>query len=112
MKMLLLLSLSFSFSAFAEVSPEHVDSMLQQMVRENVISRQEADKALARMKGMTPTQWSQINKQAVAQASRQPASENVVSNNQIEEVKGIDLDGQQFQAIQNDLRKIVPQYQD
>jgi len=52
-----------------------------------------------------------INKKAEAAAKRYPAS-NTVSYNKIEEVKALDLDGEQFKTIQNDLRKIVPQYQD
>lgn len=112
MKYLLLLSMTFSFTALAEVRPEQVDSMLQQMVRENVISREEADKARSRMKGMSPEQWTQINKVAQQAAARMPASQNSASKNRIEEVNAIDLDGEQFKTIQNDLRKIAPQYQD
>lgn len=112
MKFFLLMTLSLSFSAFAEVKPEQVDSMLQQMVRENVISRDQADRALSRLKNISPEQWSQINKTAEAAVKRMPASANKVSNNNIEEVKSVDLDGEQFRAIQNDLRKIVPQAQD
>ncbi|MFP5384956.1 MAG: hypothetical protein ACLGHN_02670 [Bacteriovoracia bacterium] len=95
----------------AEVSPEHVESMLQQMVRENVISKEEAEKAKMRMKTMSPDQWSAINKEAAKVAARTPASVTP-SENRIEEVKGIDLDGAQFKAIQNEVRKIVPQYHD
>ena len=46
MKFLFTIAILFTFSlAQAEVAPEHVDSMLQQMVRENVISPVEAEKA-------------------------------------------------------------------
>ena len=93
----------------AEVAPEHVESMLQQMVRENVISATEAEKVKIRMKSMSPEQWSKINQQAAAVASRSPASVNP-SNNRIEEVNGIDLDGEQFKTIQNEVKKIVPEY--
>jgi hypothetical protein len=101
----------FSLTAFAEVSPEHVDSMLQQMVRENVISEIEAEKAKLRMKSMTPEQWGQINKEAASIAARSPAS-LTPSNNQIEEVNSIDLDGAQFKEIQKEMRKIIPEYRD
>jgi hypothetical protein len=103
--------LLFTFSAFAEVSPEHVESMLQQMVRENVISEVEAQKAKLRMKSMTPEQWTQINKQAASIAARSPAS-FTPSNNRIEEVNSIDLDGAQFKEIQKEMKKIVPEYRD
>jgi hypothetical protein len=112
MKSFLALTLFLSISNLkAEVAPEHVESMLQQMVKENVISATEAEKAKIRMKSMSPDQWVAINKQAVAVASRTPASVTP-SNNKIEEVQGIDLDGAQFKTIQNEVRKIVPQYKD
>lgn len=112
MKWLLTLSFLMSMSlAQAEVSHDHVESMLKQMVRENVISAQEAEKAKLRMKSMTPEQWTAINSQAAKVAARSPASVTP-SNNKIEEVHGIDLDGAQFKAIQNEVRKIVPQYKD
>ena len=95
----------------AEVSPEHVESMLQQMVRENVISETEAEKAKIRMKHMTPDQWSAINKKAAKVAARTPASV-APSMNKIEEVHSIDLDGAQFKAIQNEMKQIIPQYKD
>jgi phage tail tape-measure protein len=102
---------SFSSTVKAEVAPEHVESMLQQMVKENVISAAEAEKAKVRMKSMSPEQWSALNQQANKVAMRTPASVTP-SQNKIEEVNGIDLDGAQFKAIQNEVRKIVPQYQD
>lgn len=98
-------------NSYAEVAPEHVESMLKQMVRENVISAAEAEKVKIRMKSMSPEQWSQINKQAAAVASRSPASVTP-SNNKIEEVNGIDLDGEQFKNIQNEVKKIVPEFKD
>jgi ribosomal protein S24E len=104
--------LVFAKSIKAEVSHTHVSQMLDQMVRENVISQVEADKARARMKSMSPEQWGQINSKAAAIAARSPASANEVSNNKIEEVHKIDLDGAQFKQIQEDMGKIVPRYQD
>lgn len=93
----------------AEVSPEHVESMLQQMVRENVISALEAEKAKIRMRAMTPAQWKEININAAKVAARSPASVSP-SMNKIEEVQGIDLDGAQFKTIQSEVKKIMPQY--
>ena len=111
MKWFILTALLTSFTAFAEVAPEHVESMLQQMVRENVISAAEAEKAKLRMKSMSPEQWSAINRQAAVVASRSPASVTP-SQNKIEEVNGIDLDGAQFKAIQSEVKKIIPEYRD
>jgi hypothetical protein len=112
MKWILSLTLLISASQlFADVSPAHVETMLQQMVRENVISATEAEKAKIRLKSMGSDQWNAINKQAAAIAARSPASV-VPSNNKIEEVHGIDLDGEQFIQIQKEVRKIVPQYHD
>lgn len=104
--------LLFTFNTFADVSPEHVKDMLAQMVRENVISKEEAEKAKARLEVMSPDQWKKINQQAESYASRMPASVNSASSNKIENVNGIDLDGEQFKQIQNDLRKIAPSYND
>ena len=110
MKMFLgLLLATLSTTLFAEVTPEHVESMLQQMVKENVISRAEADKAKIRLRTMNTQQWHEINKQAkkiAASSSRAPAS----AGNQIEEVRGLDLDSAQFKQIESDMKKIVPVY--
>lgn len=95
----------------ADVSPEHVESMLKQMVRENVISAEEAEKARLRMKSLSPDKWKAINHQAARMARRAPASVTP-SQNKIEEVHQIDLDGAQFKAIESEMRKIVPQYND
>lgn len=112
MKWLLSLSVLFTLNSYAEVSHAHVDQMIEQMVSKNVISRAEAEKAKLRMKSMSPDQWSQINAQAQQVAARSPASAATASDNKIEEVKGVDLDGAQFKQIQSDIGKIVPQYKD
>ncbi len=113
MKLIFSLIILLSFSiAQAEVAPEHVESMLQQMVRENVISPVEAEKAKLRMKSMSPDQWSAINKQAATVAAARGPASVTPSNNKIEEVHSVDLDGAQFKEIQNEVRKIVPQYRD
>jgi len=112
MKWLLSLTVLFSFQLGADVSPAHVDTMIDQMVSKNVISKEEAEKAKARMRSMSPEQWSQINHQATQAAGRSPASTVVASDNKIEEVKGVDLDSAQFKQIQSDIGKIVPQYKD
>jgi hypothetical protein len=113
MKFIFTLTILFTFTAaHAQVAPEHVESMLQQMVRENVISPVEAEKAKLRMKSMSPDQWSAINKQAATVAAARSPASVTPSNNKIEEVHGIDLDGAQFKEIQNEVRKIVPEYRD
>jgi hypothetical protein len=108
---LVCLLLSISFSSLGEVTPEDVESMLQQMVRENVISAEEAQKAKIRMKSMTPEQWGQINDKAAKVASRMPASASP-SQNRIEEVHGLDLEGAQFKTIQSEIKKILPEPKD
>lgn len=109
MKFILSFVLVASFSVKAEVSHEQVESMLEQMVRENVISATEAEKAKMRMKNMSPQQWSDINQKAQVIAQRSPASLQP-SSNKIEEVNNIDLDGAQFKEIQNEVKKIMPEY--
>lgn len=100
----------FSFQLKADVSHERVSEMLDQMVKENVISKEEADKARIRMKNISPEQWGQINAKASQIAARSPASVLEPSNNRIQEVNKIDLDGAQFKQIQEDMKKIVPEY--
>jgi hypothetical protein len=112
MKWLLSLTFIFSLQVSADVSLEHVDSMIEQMVQKNVISRAEAEKTKARMRSLSPEQWGQINKQAATIAARSPASANVQSEVNITEVKAIDLDGAQFNQIKSDIGKIVPNYKD
>lgn len=112
MKWLLSLTLFLTFAAQAEVSPEHVKSMIDQMVEKGVISKTEAEKAKARMMNMSAEQWGQINAQAASVAARSPASASTESQNKIEEVHGIDLDSAQFKQIQQDMGKIIPQAKD
>lgn len=109
MKWILSVFLAASFSVQAEVAPGHVENMLDQMVKENVISATEAEKAKIRLKTMSPEQWKEVNKKAAVLAARMPASVEP-SANRIEEVRGIDLDGAQFKEIQNEVKKIMPQY--
>ncbi len=98
-------------NATAEVAPEHVESMLHQMVRENVISATQAEKVKVRVKSISPSQWTSVNKKTAEVGSRTPASVTP-SGNTIEEVNDIDLDGAQFKAIQSEIQKIVPEYRD
>jgi hypothetical protein len=112
MKWLLSITFVFSFQLRAEVSPAHVESMIEQMVQKNVISRAEAEKTKARMRALSSEQWGQINNQAASIATRSPASANVQSEVNIAEVKTIDLDSAQFNQIKSDIGKIVPHYKD
>ena len=112
MKWLFSFTLLFSLQLKAEVSPEEVKIMIDQMVEKNVISKSEAEKAKARMLSMSPEQWGKINQQAEKIAARSPASANQESQNKIEEVQGLDLDSAQFKQIQSDMGKIVPEYKD
>lgn len=108
MKWFIIFSFVFAMSfAEANVSTEEVDKMLQQMVSENVISAEEAEKSKIKMKSMTPEQWAQLNQKAHTVAvARGPAS--VDSTQSIAEVKYIDVEGGQFKAIQDDIKKIMP----
>lgn len=109
MKLIVSLLVLISFHAYSEVEPSHVESMLDQMVRENVIGQEEANKAKIRLRSMNKEQWKQINAQADNVVARSPAS-TVASENTIEAAaKNIDLDGAQFKQIQDDLKKIVPE---
>lgn len=106
MKWLLSICFLFTLSAQAEVSSAHIIEMIDQMVTNNVISKDEAEKTKVRMQNITPEHWKMVNSQATKFATRLPASTRA-SENIIEEVKDIDLDGAQFLQIQNDLKKII-----
>lgn len=99
MKWSLILFVLFSLPSFAEVSRDRVGTILDQMVRENIISPAEAEKAKLRMKNMNTDQWSQLTTEATTVANRLPASVGTLSN---------DLDGAQFQAITNEAKRIMP----
>ena len=85
-------------SAFAEVSKENVETMLDQMVKDEVISAKEAEKARIRMHSMNNKEWKTINVDANKVATRSPAS--------VEPAK--DLHSAQFKQIQDDVKKLIP----
>ena len=95
----LIFFLLLSSTAFAaEVSRQEASSMIDEMVKSNMISAEEAAKAKARLQTMSASEWSGINSEAekkVAESEgRAPAS--------------VDLADEQFQAIENDLKVIAP----
>ncbi len=105
MRYLLTLLLLGSFSAFAEeVSRETAAAVIDEMVRTNTISAEEAKKAKVRLQSMNTDEWNKLNADANAQAARMPASvpEEAPSNE--------DISHEQFQTIQADLANIAPHY--
>lgn len=105
MRILLALSLMISFSSFAEVSRSEAEGSIDQMVKANMISAEEAAKAKARLHSMSSKEWSSLNKVAEEKAARLPAS--VVESSDPE---SSDLSQEQLMAIQNDLAVIAPHY--
>lgn len=93
MRLLLLLVMMFSATAFAEVSREEASGLIDEMVNTQMISKEEAEKAKARLVSMSD---------AEVVAARMPAS--------VIESESTDLSQEQFQAIQNDLAVIAPHY--
>lgn len=104
MRILLALSLMISFSAFAEVSRSEAEGSIDQMVKANMISAEEAAKAKARLHSMSSKEWSSLNKVAEERAARLPAS--VIESGS----DSTDLSQEQLMAIQNDLAVIAPHY--
>lgn len=95
----LIFFLLLSSTAFAtEVSRQEASSMIDEMVKSNMISAEEAAKAKARLQTMSASEWTGINKEAekkvAEQEGRAPAS--------------VDLAEEQFQAIESDLKVIAP----
>ena len=103
MRILLTLSLMISFSAFAEVSRSEAEVSIDEMVKANMISAEEAAKAKARLHSMSSKDWSALNRDAESKASRLPASV-------VETSESGDLSQEQLMAIQNDLAVIAPHY--
>ncbi len=92
--------------AIAEVSTDQVEAMIHQMVRDNVISKAEAEKAITKMKLMGKDQWSELNQKAATVALRVPASESPMAS---ADALALDLNGAQFKEIEKEVKKIVPE---
>lgn len=102
MRILIAFTLIWSVTAFAgEVSRQEAAGIIDEMVRSNMISMEEAAKAKARLQTMSATEWSALNKDAEKKAAehegRVPAS-----------VSNTDLAAEQMDAIESDLKKIAP----
>ena len=105
MRILSALLLMISTTAFAEVSRMDAEGSIDQMVKVNMISAEEAAKAKARLQAMSAKEWSELNKDAEAQVARMPASVVEIADSGTN-----DLSKEQFLAIQNDLAIIAPHY--
>lgn len=99
MKWSIFLCMLFSLPSFAEVSRDRIETILNQMVKENIISPAEAEKAKIRMRNMKSDDWAELTSEATEVANRLPASVGTISK---------DLDGAQFQAIKNEAKRIMP----
>lgn len=100
MRIFITLLLFFSTAALAEVSREEAESMIDEMVKSNMISKEEAQKAKFRLYTMNANEWSRLNEES-REISRGPASVSVAPEDS-------DLDEEQFAAIENDLKMIAP----
>lgn len=89
----------------AQVGREQVEDMLQQMIKENVISEVEGEKAKIRLRTMNAGQWRELNRKADKIAARSPSS---ITLNEAQKDHIIDLDGAQFRQIQHEMKKIIP----
>lgn len=105
MRILLLAFAVFSSMAMAEVSRDEAAKVIDSMVKQNMISAEEGEKAKARLKSMSTTEWSSINKTAEEKAARMPASISVG------DPATSDLSKEQFSAIESDLKAIAPHTQ-
>jgi len=105
MRILLAFLLMMSTTAFAEVSRAEAEVSINEMVKANMISAEEAVKAKARLHSMSSKDWSELNAEAASQVARLPAS--VV---EISDPESNDLSKEQLMAIHNDLAVIAPHY--
>lgn len=105
MRILITLFLMMSTTAFADVTRAEAEVSINEMVKANMISAEEAAKAKARLHSMSSKDWSALNKDAESKAARMPASVVEVSDS-----GSTDLSKEQLMAIQNDLAIIAPHY--
>jgi hypothetical protein len=99
MRYLLTFLFLLSGSVFAEVSREEASSMIDQMVKSNMISAEEAMKAKARLGTITTKEWKTVNSEAEHKVARMPASVAVGDPSK-------DLTREQFSAIEDDLKNL------
>lgn len=92
MRILMTILFVFSTTAFAEISREEASYMIDQMVKSNTISPEEAVKAKARLGSLPSEKWT----------VRMPASVSIAE-------PSTDLVHEQFAAIENDLRVLAPE---
>ncbi len=95
---------------WSQVSRDDVSAMLNKMVQEKAISKEEAQKAQLKMKTMNDKEWESLNNVAAQYAQkRAPASVD-----QTEKIKQFDvknLDRSQIQQIQSDIQKMMPDFE-
>lgn len=101
MRFLIALFLMMTTTAFADVTRAEAELSINEMVKANMISAEEAVKAKARLYSMSSKDWSALNKDAASKASRMPASVDQEST---------DLSSEQLMAIEKDLAVIAPHY--
>jgi len=95
---------------WSQVSRDEVADMLNQMVKEKAISKEEAQKAQLKMKTMNDKDWQNLNNVASEMAKkRSPAS--VGQGDKIKQFDIKNLDRSQIEQIQTDLQKMVPDFQ-
>lgn len=94
-----------SLNVFAEeVSRDQAAAVIDEMVRTNTISAEEAQKAKVRLQTMNEAEWNKLNAEAKDKAARMPASvpEDAPTSEEISH--------EQFETIQTDLAVIAPHY--
>lgn len=106
---LLSVLLVFSSFSYAEVERSQVELMLEHMVKNGAISKEEAEKAKIKMRTMNKAEWTDINNQVSKAASRMPASVNSAST--IYDLGGEDLEDAQLKQINDDIQKIIQEQQ-
>lgn len=97
----------FSSPLFAQVTQEHVDDMINQMVQKQIITEAQAKEAKAKLQNINQEQWKQINASTKTLSKRLPASKQADSLNRVEEVQEMDLNGEEFKKVQAEIEKIM-----
>ena len=111
MKYLILFALTlFTTHTFSQTAVQQkVSEMLDQMVKNKMITQAEADKAKLKMMKMSPEQWAALNKEAEAKAQAEMQSQQTRGPASVGNDEGPgDIEGAQLEQIQSDMDKMLP----
>ncbi len=94
-----------SSSSLWAIDEQDVSQMLNEFGQKGIFSKEELQKAQAKLKNISPEKWAQINAYANSQMNEKGRTPS--SNNVDEAAANIDTDSEEFQKTMRDLKKIM-----